>query len=73
MLVIGREIIKVVRKNRINIIYVEKYILFIVGIIDNNKSLITIHQQTTLYTNTAVLCRSTFQTLTVVTQHLCCV
>jgi hypothetical protein len=36
--------LKVVRINIINTIYVEKYILFIVGIIENNKSLIIIQQ-----------------------------
>ena len=33
-----------VRTNIINTIYVEKYILFLVGIIENNKSLIIIQQ-----------------------------
>jgi hypothetical protein len=35
---------KLVRINIINTTYVEKYILFIVGIIENNKSLIIIQQ-----------------------------
>jgi len=67
-LVIGREMLKVVRINKINTIYVEKYILFIVDIIESSKLIIIIQLNNTVHQHCCIY-RSMFQTLTVNTQY----
>ena len=60
--------LKAVGINIIYTIYVEKYILFIVGVIENSKSIIIMQLNNTAHQHCSI-CRSTFQTLTVNAQH----
>jgi len=51
----GREILKVVRINIISTISVQKYSSFIVGIIENNKSIIIIQLNNTVHQHCCTL------------------